>query len=1423
MHRSEARSFRSDIERLRRHSSAILARLADYGAIPLGADRIEIERPYRQTLHDASEQGSILVVGEPGAGKSGVLYGLARSFESEGRDVIVLAAQDPPFSSLSELRDELGLEHDIADVLANWQGDRPAFLLIDALDAARTDLSAQALRRLMRDVMEATDRWRVVASIREYDVRYGRDVRRLFAGPPPKGTCPSLPGSDFQNVRHLVVGRLTGPEIDQLASKSPRLYTLVTTAPPRLAELFTNAFNLRLAAELLDSGTQPEAIRAVQSQLDLLDLYWGERVLGAGDPREAHAREAVLRRAVDGMVSDRTLRVDVDRVAGDPAASPALTDLLRAHVLTEWAPVPGRAPDRSTLTFAHHVLFDYAVARLLLRRAPKRLAELLSADPAFVLLARPSVLMHFHHLWDLGHAEVNQAGFWESVLAISAAEGIPEIGKIVGPSVAAGAVQDIREFESLLAALNSAGERGAAENALDHLVRSLIVESDGGAPAAGTGFGPWSALVERVSRQLKNGTAYSVRALLAHLTERVADLGPGELADIGTSARRLLEFAWGRPQRDRWLVIHALQNVCSTFSTDPAASGALLRRAIERGHLAAHGSEELRWVADEVTTLVEHDPALVRDIYAAAYGYQETSDAPTPMGGIVMPLVSNRRQDYGSALYSLGRAFPAFLERAPEHAVSALNSALEAHVARDHPHRDEQVEARFEFDGREARILADYSYIWDRGRVYPDEKAVELLNHLQSRLGELAGDDGDLRELRRILTTIVAEVRLAGVWRRLLRLGAGHPRTLGLELRSLAWAAPILSTPDTSTATGELIRTIAPHLPLEDRERIERAIVALPVTASSKRVRDAEETRDRLLGCLLEVEPVTEEARQRLAVLREQDAVPPNEDDRPWIQMSSGTYGEEEFLADEGVAVDEEPNRRIRELEAPASEFASKFMNEEPSASDISAILPHLRTLHRALQAADTDGVHPEQASYAWGNLADACASVAKAKELPCSGEAGSFARGVLLEASRHPVPKPDPEGDAEFDRPHWSKPAPRIDAAEGLMSLAFDPTCSDDEVLEALDRLSRDPVPAVRYQIAARLHGLFRSAPDRCWVMLERMASEERSRGVLGGLLQGPLIAMRFLDPERVSGLVLGIFARVEDDPKEVRNESADVLVGLYLWKDFEPARRLILEMAEHPVEHSAPLSHLVPQLRELIIHGAVSGSDPEDEAARGRAIDFLTRVTRSASRAFREAVEVQDGSKQGGNSPALDEDQLSSLAHLLDNVGSNLYFASGAFDGGEAAGPEDAVQARLLRELGPVIDELAEVGLPSVSHHLLETLEVLASFDPGGVFMRIAAVIRGGRKAGYQYDRMAENAPCPGRRALLGRLSCAFPSGRGCPSRAGGNPGYVRPGGFPGRSSTDLWTREHLPLTLVEDATTAGCKGPPRAADFNPLGRAA
>jgi KaiC/GvpD/RAD55 family RecA-like ATPase len=385
------RSYREDIECLRAHTRSTARLLSQLARIRIGTTEIKIDRPSTDTLRHAAEKASLLVIGEPGAGKSGALHDLTDKLIEEGRDVVFLAVDHFAARSLGELRGELGLERGLTDVLANWAGTTPAFLVIDALDAARTDPAARAFRNLIQSAVEQQGRWRVVASIREFDLRYSHDLQQLFSGEP----LPVFRDQSLSRVRHLQVPRLSLEEMAQIPSQSPALQALLDRAPTVLRELLRVPFNLRLMAELLGEGIDPIDLTPIQTQLELLDRYWRHRIVR--DDGQRDAREGLLRHACEEMVRARMLRVDRSSVA-TPGTSLVLDDLLSTHILSEWRASPAGTPDQYVLTFAHHVLFDYAVARLLFRGTPEKLLIRLTDDPELVIVVRPSLLLHFQHL-----------------------------------------------------------------------------------------------------------------------------------------------------------------------------------------------------------------------------------------------------------------------------------------------------------------------------------------------------------------------------------------------------------------------------------------------------------------------------------------------------------------------------------------------------------------------------------------------------------------------------------------------------------------------------------------------------------------------------------------------------------------------------------------------------------------------------------------------------------------------------------------------------------------------------------------------------------------------------------------------------------------------------------------------------------------
>lgn len=1088
-----ARSYCTDIEKLREYSAYTRQLLRRFASIRASGGDLVIRRTATEELQRLAEKTSLLVVGEPGAGKSGVLFHLGETLMAEGQDVVFLAADRIGAITLGELRSELGLERELVEVLRNWPGDGPAYLFIDALDATRGSPVLETLRELIT-LLEEIGRWRVVASVRKFDLRYSTDLQRLFVGDLSAGVPEQFVDTEFRRLRHLNVSSLSDDELAQVADQDSQLSELLSSAPDGLRALLRVPFNLRLAAELVSLGQTSIDLSTIRTQIALLDRYWSERVI-SGD-REGDAREHILRRACESMLAGRRLRVRrMDLV--DSLGALHLDELLSRQVLIEWQDATTANPQREVVSFSHHVLFDYAVARLLFRGDETALPQRLADDRELVLVAHPSLVLHFQHLW---HQDVTRRFFWETTLRVISTPDVRSIAKVIGPGVATDLAHQIHDLEPLceLLEIGSDSEREAAEGAFTHIVGALVTGPANGPPLIGEGAGPWCELIERVAGQLTMPRAYPVRTFLTVACDQPALLTEQQRLATGKAARRLLAFSWDATPRQRWLIVPALETVCRTYESDPAASATLLRRAFAQDHLVTHGFEEVPWIARETARLIPVAPDFVEEIYLKSFAHQETSTEVTQIGdSSILPLRSNRAQDYDGALYALHEAFPAFLEDAPVEATRTLMGVWAAHVGRDPLSNHEGVVSEeFEFLGRMARIQADWSGRISFGVAQPNDYPSKMLDAFIERVVTLGTDENDLPTLREVLTEFAIGARAARLWNRLLAAGAAHPQTLGREIRTLCWSVPILTSDDTTESAGEFLAAVFPHLLPTERERVERAILEIPDTFPADRIETPTDALARLLCGLLVDDLVTEEVRNLRDEIQAAGETPPRGRRARITEITSSAPGGDEIDAHGSVPNPDPLSEKLIRLERSVKTWLKEADNRLATPQEITAIWEDLSGLWAVLSQ---EGLDARLVTRALNTSIAASSRIARCDSLPRDDEATRFARTVLLEASRHKEPIPRQGDNTSFEEmPSWST-APRTESAEGLVGLAaqFGDDC---EVADAVGRLSQDAVPAVRFQIAAYLGLLYPAGEALLWDIAERMADEEPSRGVLQG-----------------------------------------------------------------------------------------------------------------------------------------------------------------------------------------------------------------------------------------------------------------------------------------------------------------------------------
>ncbi len=1319
-----APTYESDIRTLKDHTQATLRYLAHHSSIPISGIKLHAERAVVDELRKAATAAPLVVVGVPGAGKSGVLYQLGQSVMQDGQDVVFLDASQLGASTRGELRNELGLSHEFSGILLNWPGSREGLFIVDALDAVRGEPAAAALAALIQTVMVAQTRWRVVVSIRKYDLRYSDGLKQLFRSEIGSSIVKEYRDEEFSGLRHINVTGFSDEELQALCARTPLLANLLAAASPEFKALLRTPFNLRLMAEVLDSGVNPAELRPIRTQVELLNKYWRHRVLGGTGSGDL--REMILRKTCDVMIQSRRLRAD-RAIVVEPATANALDELLSRHVLVEWQPPSSSVPQRQTLSYSHHILFDYAVAQLSLPTQTSEFVEAIAGDPDLLIMVRPSIVLRYRELWDR-----HRSSFWDVLFGTSRDPRLPEIGKVIGAVVLAESAYVLADLQPLLDGLvpRESDLRTSAETAFRHLVGALTA-----GPAsilAGETAGPFCALLASVTNNPTVLVAGYAQTLLRAILIARSNLTGEQLRDAGQSARNLLTSAWAQVDRSSWLVTNAIQSVCQTFRSHRAASAALLRRAIAPEHLKNYGYEEMHWLARELREISTEDPEMTADVYAAVFAHDEESEDVTSMGSSrILAMTSTRRQDYNHARWQLAEDYPHFVRNCPVAAAHAVVSVIEAYGIKQHrsasSHPDEEL---FQIGEIFAVVTPDYSHVWDQGWRSHHDDELRILEAYFSELELLVQDPAKAEVVGEILS-ILLKSRQAVLWRRLLRTGARHPTTLGTRIRSLAWAVPLLRGFDTEADAADFVGAIFPLLSQEERRNTERAILSLTELASEERKEFARRDQARLLGRLNKHDLTTDEARNLFDELETAGAMPTLSVPRE-THTGFGAMHEEGWLA----STSSEADTPLAEVHRPVAEFEESHRNTIPSPQEIEAILPSVEALEEAIRQGRGDA---KRLDLSCGVLAAACTCIAKAESLSCTESAVGVACRILLELSRHHLPSHDPSEDEAFDRmPSWESPIPRIEAAVGLMMLARHPSCCGADILETIRRLSSDPAPEVRFQIATYLPNLYHTASEQMWRLLDMRTAEETSNAVRGALASS-LARLAGAHPDRVAELTNIILRRVHDGPgaDHAREACVSTLVGLYVWRNEQLSRRVVFELAQD-ARRLAKEGALIPHnLREALTWGDVDQPIQDSEDARSRAVQLFHTFAVTACQGFEEAVQ---GMQATDGTSAADRENLKAIARVVDTSAAELYFSSGVFDQrqGRTEVPK-AKQERFYRELAPTIERLALVGLPSVAHHLVEMLEAFVEFNPRQVFLHVAALVESGRKGLYQYEQLA------------------------------------------------------------------------------------
>ncbi|QNJ90051.1 hypothetical protein HZU40_17220 [Mycolicibacterium fluoranthenivorans] len=396
-----------------------------------------------------------------------------------------------------------------------------------------------------------------------------------------------------------------------------------------------------------------------------------------------------------------------------------------------------------------------------------------------------------------------------------------------------------------------------------------------------------------------------------------------------------------------------------------------------------------------------------------------------------------------------------------------------------------------------------------------------------------------------------------------------------------------------------------------------------------------------------------------------------------------------------------------------------------------------LNDLFTALKGAHESSASPELVDLCWHDLTRAANTIVRDDELSSDTACFELARDILLATAVHRLPetRTDP---ASFDSAQsWSVPAPRAESAGGLLCVASREVPVSDEVLGAINVLSADPSPEVRFEIAKYLFLLRRSA-DAMWHLIDEM-KDDISTAVLSNLASALSRAASPENTERVATAIRDLLEHghslaVSPGTEQLRNNCMLALAALYIWHDSEMAREVVLERVSSSTE-SAPedFAQMSRITRDAYAIGDGTSDGHSEAGIRARAIEFSRLMLESAI----SALDVHLSKVQDDAGDAL-KTRIRATAGIINGVASDLFIVSGAHEADKGREPEisPAQLKRLYEETAPLLDLLSEAPIAGVTHHVIETLSVCIPFNPKDVFQRFAHTVELGVQGDYQYD---------------------------------------------------------------------------------------
>jgi nucleoside phosphorylase/SpoVK/Ycf46/Vps4 family AAA+-type ATPase len=316
-----------------------------------------LKRPERQQIESRfhAEFSSIIVLGEPGSGKSALLAAIATDLIQGDASVLAIKADfiSPEVGSEQDLQRDLQLPAPPGELIEQLAQLQPVFLIVDQLDAlaSQLDLKSDRLNVLLNLVRRVggLPNVHILISARSFEFNHDVRIRTIEA----EAVTLLLP------AWHEVKEQLTVAGID------------ADTWPENAREVVRNPQALKTYLSLAKANDD-QPFSKYQSMLEQL---WSQRVATAPD---AEALASLASDVAGTMSEEETLWLAASRY--DARARP-LERLESVGLIV-------RSDNGKSIAFSHQTVFDYVLARSFVRAAGRLSSYVLERQNSLFVRAK---------------------------------------------------------------------------------------------------------------------------------------------------------------------------------------------------------------------------------------------------------------------------------------------------------------------------------------------------------------------------------------------------------------------------------------------------------------------------------------------------------------------------------------------------------------------------------------------------------------------------------------------------------------------------------------------------------------------------------------------------------------------------------------------------------------------------------------------------------------------------------------------------------------------------------------------------------------------------------------------------------------------------------------------------------------------------